>query len=432
MIRLYIMLNNRRRFVFSTAMAAVFVLLAGGANALAAPTVRCVTTLSVNPSCTVAYGTIGAAVSAASIGDTIFVGPGTYNESVTITTGFLGLFGAQAGNDARVGRQNPAKESIVNAPAGTSAIIVAANFVVIDGFTVQGGTAGASPPPLPAGIYLKPGQALTQVINNILQNNSTGAYLSGAVQAVIEHNLFRNNNAGTAPNSGYGIFLEAAHYSAIAENEFTGNNTAAIDDDGSLETTITNNTSENGGSFVIYTNTSYGRFSHNRGKDLGRGAFSGAGDAAVAVGPGNLALVISDNDLEKGKAPISNGIAFTTAFATVFGTNPNVQANVTNNKIQGFPGNGIVAEASPGGVGTLDESSIAGNEVYDNGNDGIFIEGASSNNIHNSLYDNEAESNHVNDCEDDTTTGIGTLGTESFWSNNTGNLSSPPGLCSKK
>jgi len=79
---------------------------------------------------------------------------------------------------------------------------------------------------------------------------------------------------------------------------------------------------------VLYANTNQCLFSHNQGKNFGRkgvmpfvstavgSSFSINSDAAVDVGPGNSYLVISDNDLEKGEAPISNGIAFTTAFAS--------------------------------------------------------------------------------------------------------------------
>jgi pectin methylesterase-like acyl-CoA thioesterase len=80
------MLNDRKRFVCSAAMAAVFVLLAGVANALAAPTVRCVPNYTINSSCTpTVYPTISAAVSAAASGDIILVAPGTYPESVTVS-----------------------------------------------------------------------------------------------------------------------------------------------------------------------------------------------------------------------------------------------------------------------------------------------------------------------------------------------------------
>jgi hypothetical protein len=143
--------------------------------------------------------------------------------------------------------------------------------------------------------------------------------------------------------------------------------------------------------------------------------------------------VISDNDLEKGEAPISNGIAFTTVFGTSTAPNANWYLNVINNKIERFPGNGIVAEeelVSSTPTGTLygPGSFIVGNKVSDNGLDGIFIQGASTYNSSIPLDDNEAEGNHVFDCHD-TSTGTGTLGTGNTWLNNTGNLSYPTGLC---
>lgn len=210
----------------------------------------------------------------------------------------------------------------------------------------------------------------------------------------------------------------------ITENEFTGNKAAAV---GSMNETqdasITNNTSENDGSFVIFINTYWTHFSHNHGKNFGHTGVLPAlpgpppiyADAAVVIGPGNLFLVISDNDLEKGEAPISNGIAFTTVFGTSTAPNANWYLNVINNKIERFPGNGIVAEeelVSSTPTGTLygPGSFIVGNKVSDNGLDGIFIQGASTYNSSIPLDDNEAEGNHAFDCHD-TSTGTGTLGT---------------------
>jgi hypothetical protein len=107
---------------------------------------------------------------------------------------------------------------------------------------------------------------------------------------------------------------------------------------------------------------------------------------------------------------------------------------VKNNTIVGFKGNGIVAETdttiSPT-LGMTRYSSIVGNEVRDNGLAGISIAGAGVYNTNISLFDNEAEGNHVFDCQDTSlATGPGyTLGTHNTWFNNIGNLSSPNGLC---
>ncbi len=437
MIRLHIMLNNRRRFVISAAMGALLVLLAGGANAGVPPpvAVRCVPNLSVNPSCAVAYGTISLAVTNALSGDAIFVGPGTYDESVTISTPGLSLFGAQAGNDARVDRHGP--ESIVNG-MGNPAFAVTADYVVIDGFTVMGGTA---PGGIVVGSITSTVYHWTQVLNNILEENGTGVYLYKANSPLVEHNLFRNNTAAADPGAGVtwvgiGIVSNGVAFPVMTENEFTGNKMAAIFVAGGNNATITNNTSENDGSFVLYASTNQCLFSHNRGKNFGHkgvlpivvNSTPYYADAAVDVGPGNSYLVISDNDLEEGEAPISNGIAFTTAFASSpLGTSPGYNVFVKNNEIKGFPENGIVAEELSG-TGTLLYSFIGGNEVRDNGSDGILIEGAGVNNHNIELFDNKAEGNRLLDC-DDTTAGGGTLGRGDAWFNNIGNSSFPTGLC---
>ena len=439
MNRLRITLNNRRRFVYPAAMAVVFVLLAGTANAQVL-TVRCVPSHTISSSCYVPpteYTTISAAVGAAVSGDIILVGPGTYKEYVTISTDSLSLFGAQAGKDARVDRHDPSKESIVNATGtGYPTITISAPYVVVDGFTVQGGTGGS---PYSAGIFLS-GSPGTQVLNNIIQTNSTGVLLIGSEVNVVERNLIKNNNGGAGLVVGCGVAALGAQFLSISDNEFAGNRSAAISSLEGVFTTITNNTSENDGSFAVFLGTTGNLFSHNRGRKFGAqgalpvfcdGACSVDADAAVDIGFGNESLEISDNDLEEGEGSISHGIAFT----TVFGSSSDSEGVVVkDNRIKGFKDNGIVAETdttvSPT-AGITRYSSIVGNEVEDNGQDGIFIEGAGVYNSNISLFDNEAEGNRVFDCQDTSiATAPGyTLGTHNTWFNNLGNLSYPKGLC---
>jgi hypothetical protein len=309
------------------------------------------------------------------------------------------------------------------------------NYVVIDGFTVQGGTTVVANP---AGIFFySPGGLLgPQVLNNVIQDNSVGVWLAGMdggpyVQgAAIERNLFRNNNPGTGFNHGLGILAYGVEGVVITENEFTGNRAAAMYFDFAQGATITKNTSENDGAFVVIGASTGSQFSHNRGKKFGHaGVLPVNGftpDAAVDIAPDNSSLEISYNDLEDGKSPISNGIAFTNAF----GAGTSHLLDVINNKIERFPGSGIVAEDFPA-AGTLYDSSIIGNEVEDNGTYGIYIDGVPGN-AGNLLFDNEAKHNGTNDCEDDTglsVPGPGTLGTYNQWFNNIGKLSSPTGLC---
>ena len=372
---LRIMLNSGKRFVCSAAMAAAFLLLAGGANA-ANLTVRCVPKHTLNSSCsTTDYPTISAAVGAAASGDIIMVGPGTYHEYVTISTDSLSLFGAQAGRDAREDRDDPRKESIVNSTGtGYPAITINAPDVVIDGFTIQGGTAGS---PYPAGI-LTPGGQGTQVLNNIIEANSTGVFILGNTGFIVERNLIRNNNAGAGPPVGCGVVALGSTFLSISDNEFAGNRAAAISMVGSVFSTITNNTSENDGSFAVFLATVGNLFGHNRGRNFGaKGVLplsvpsvpSTDADAAVDIGLGNQLLEVSYNELEEGEGSTSHGIAFT----AVFGSSADSEGvAVKDNKVSGFKENGIVAETdttvSPT-TGMTRYSSIVGNEVYDNRQD---------------------------------------------------------------
>jgi hypothetical protein len=456
------MLNNRRRSLLSAALAAVLILLAGGANALA-NTVWTVSKTSPNPTCSPATtcNNITSAVNAASKGDVIVVGPGSYNETVSISKSNLSLLGAQAGNDARIDRHDQWKESIVNAsgtPSGSgggAAFYVNANNVVIDGFTIQGGGATAGTPGTNAsGIYVTVLGNVSQIINNIIQNNAMGLYFAfsnpyNSYFVLVKHNLFKTNNAGasgsaTSPipgQAGFGIVANSpADGTDITENKFIGNKATAILLAGGSNVEVTENTSNEDGSFVIFGNCYSVIFSHNMGENFGAGGqlpvFSSIfADAAVEAVINNQALQINDNDLREGRVSGYSGIDFVSMEATY----ACFRCQVSNNRITRFAGNGIVAE-STSCASTLQWSGVSGNNVEDNGEDGILIGAtpcASPPSPHNqfnefiSLVDNEVEGNHGIDCEDDTTGGgytpLGTLGTANTWFNNIGTTSSPPG-----
>ncbi len=404
------------------------VLLGGGANALAA-TVRCVN--SADASCQSSHPTIQAAVTAASSGDIILVGPGGYNESVTIPAGKdgLALFGARAGVDARTDRGDPNKESIVNATGlgpQNAGFIVQAMAVVIDGFTVQGATDGTANG---GGIDLKGGAQPAhgaRILNNILQNNAVGLYLNfegfaPVSHVLIEHNLFRNNNAGPQASSGDGIFTSACQNVTITENTFTGHKRLGIGINNSTDVTITHNESERDARFVVFTGTANSEFSHNHGKLFVASTFFSVSRAtAVAVGFGNSYLTINDNVLEEGQAGSTiRGIQF----GGYPGPNPaNTNLTVSYNRIGRMPLSGIVAEA-----GMLTNSIILGNEIDHNQVNGISIGTGNSGNV---LTQNVSKDNGGLDCAD-SSTGSGTLGTNNTWFHNVGKTSSPAGLCMK-
>ena len=161
-----------------------------------------------------AYATIQAAVNAATAGAVITVDAGTYAEQVTISK-TLTLQGAQAGVDAtsRAGGATSGESVVTGAVSSgvhSSAFTITANDVVIDGFTVQGetDTSGATG----AGIVLAPKISGTHVLNNIVQNNVAGLFLSNfstTDAALIQHNYFANNN-NPGSDSGRGIYTEGS------------------------------------------------------------------------------------------------------------------------------------------------------------------------------------------------------------------------------
>jgi hypothetical protein len=446
-------------------MAAVFLLLGGGTNALA-NTIWCVTKTAVvpNPACTPAttFSTISGVFYTPRPTppgpvlpfDVIVVAPGYYNESVLIPVDNVSLFGAQAGKDARVGRHGG--ESIVDAtnqesgaPPATglgAAFFVGGDHVTIDGFTIEGG--GVVTPPTSLGGYASgifAPAAGARILNNIIKNNAVGVF-SASAYGLVEYNLFKTNNAGKAGASlaplslmwGFGLAQISAAGVAITENEFKGNGAAALFVYEATASNVTKNTSENDGALGVILECTFCSFSHNQGQDFCpnlpvTGVGGQQADAAIDVGY-NTALQINDNDLEEGRTTGYSGIAFT----TIFGPGVCSNCEVSNNTVKRFAGNGIVAETKgtlPGSP-TLGSSMISGNDVEHNGNDGILIEEGDGN-YHNTVADNQAEGNHMYDCEDDTylitpppfSPITGTAGTANTWFNNIGSLSDPAGLC---
>ncbi len=176
---------------------------------------------------TTVYSTIQAAVDAAAPGATINVDSGTYNETVTINKS-LTLRGAQAGVDARNSR---GAESIVYATQ--TVFDVHANDVTIDGFTIEGNDAniGALQG---AGVLMRPSIHGTRVLDNIIQNNVTGIYLSNnsnTDQALIQHNLIQNNFetgnnwATTQWNGSRGIYTDGTVSGGYLTNCLIDSNT---------------------------------------------------------------------------------------------------------------------------------------------------------------------------------------------------------------
>src|SRR4051794_732740 len=182
------------------------------------------------------YATIQAAVNAAAAGAIINVDAGTYSELVTVNKR-LTIRGAQAGIDARLNtRRNgtTGAESIVNGKVyadgkRSGGFLITADSVTVDGFTVQGST--DSTREAPAGIVIAPKISGTQILDNLIQNNVTGLYLSNyssTKQAVVARNVFRNNN-NPGNNSGRAIYTDGGVSGGNLTNVLIDSNMISVD-----------------------------------------------------------------------------------------------------------------------------------------------------------------------------------------------------------
>lgn len=312
-------------------------------------------TLTVGPlvgPCTGTYQLISLAVLAASPGDTITVCPGTYPELVNVNK-TLTILGAQSGVDARLVTRTglPATESVVTGLAGTTSFYVTANNVTIDGFTVQGATL---PNVFGFGIVLGGGTTGANVVNNIVQNNIAGLSLanSGATQAVIRYNVFRNNNQ-PGPATGTGIYTDEFNAGGtltnvlIDNNNFIANATEGISFSSSTagsqsNVTVSNNLFDGNGRAVFLYNIISSTFTGNTLRNATQAA-----TADIRIFGGVNGFTIQCNNLSAGAGRairINND-----------GGSSNSNITITSNNISAYAGIGLEVNSGgyTGGPGSL-------------------------------------------------------------------------------
>jgi copper-binding protein NosD len=119
--------------------------------------------------------------------------------------------GARAGVDARDPSRGQGETIVNGAPLSdgkqSTSFYITASGVTIDGFTIQD---DSSSNVYGAGIVIAPGVHGTKIVNNVIQSNVAGVYLannSNADPALIQHNVFKNNN-NAGDNSGRGIYSD--------------------------------------------------------------------------------------------------------------------------------------------------------------------------------------------------------------------------------
>ena len=285
------------------------------------------------------FATIQAAVNAATPGDTLKASAGTYNEAVNINK-TLTLLGAQSGVDARTRPGTPATESIVT--GAITGITLAANGVIVDGFTVNDATTLAG-----GGIVTTGSFTGDQVLNNIIENNIFGIYLnsSGGARTVVRQNLIENNNQA-GPVSGGGIYSDQGFGNVLIDNNaFTGQNFAAIYLNGFPGTqtglTITNNQ---------FTNTRGAGVADTTGVTVTGNTFTGVIGSALGLAGGVANATVASNTFLNGTG---RGVYVSTLTDP---TAPNSNVTVNLNRFFNNPTAGLEV-ATGAETGTLDATN---------------------------------------------------------------------------
>jgi parallel beta-helix repeat protein len=303
-------------------------LLASGAGA---------TELVVCPSgC--AYSSIQAAVYAASAGDTVTVNSGTYVENVAVNKQLI-----LRGVDTGVGMP------VVDASGSGNAITLAADGIVLEGFTATEG--GENPN---AGIKVT-SRSNTLIKNNANSNKGFGITVEGSNHTLIGNNAMNNDN---------GIFLEQASNNNTLIGNNASNNTefAGFFVEGSNHTLIGNYATNNDNGFFVEgsNHTLIGNNASNNTNEAGLYFFN------------------SSNNMVRGNYATNNSIGIVLEHTS--NNNTLIGNNVSNNSV----GIRIILSSN--------NNTLIGNNVTNNFfgiNLAIYNDHYTSNNtIYNNLFNN--------------------------------------------
>jgi nitrous oxidase accessory protein NosD len=322
---------------------------------------------------TAAYSDIGIAIADASPGDTIAVCPGTYgpttvDKRVTLS-GYTSDLSKKnkCADRLRFPADQTTKDSLV------AGFTVAADFVVIKGFTL---TAAAN------GVLIPGPYSDATVTRNVFQDNTLGINLNGT-ESLVDHNCFRDNDApGSA--SGTGIYSDQGLKSTIIDaNVFLNHPAAAITlldfpGIGSLD------------DIHVRDNTSIDD-----------------GDLLSIAGSTN-------SEIKNNKSTGSDG----SGIFVEQGAGPNSTLAILNNSLKNGNDEGIFVDS-----GALTDSTIKNNSTKGNATFGIHVDtGNTGNLIANNNFTNGGAQN---DCQDDSAPA-------NTWKNNKGKTALPPAICKKK
>jgi len=301
-------------------------------------------------------------------GHTITVNPGTYTENVDVTKPLT----------IRSASGNP-EDTIVHAANSSDHVFeVTADYVNIEGFTVEGGTGG-----LRAGIDIN--ASYCNISNNNCLDNFFGITLSYSDNIMISNNTLCENNLD-------GVWLVSSSNNVISNNTICKNDYSGISIGGSSNDNIIsyNIIYENdyGVNDLPPTNSYNNTIFHNIICKNNLYGVRVAGE--ISSRWSGSGYIISSNEIWENNGA---GIALSWTSNTI--TNNTINSNnghgielrgpsnnntITGNNVSSNNGSGIQLESMLSSYG-LNNNTISGNKISSNKYDGIFLGSWSSNNI---------------------------------------------------
>lgn len=191
------------------------------------------------------YSTIQSGIDAATVGETVTVGAGYYNEAIVL-------------NGKSIISVDGAESTIIDA-AGLNTTVVTLTSGSVDGFTIKGGSAVNG-----GGLYVSQGTVRNNIIenntassnggaifawsntyvyDNVIRNNSAAGYGGGVYpgNTYITVNVSRNLFEGNSANYASGVYVRAYTTAPVSFNTFLNNSGHAVYASAYASATVSNN-----------------------------------------------------------------------------------------------------------------------------------------------------------------------------------------------
>jgi len=401
---------------------------------------------SPSSSCTSpSENTIQAAVNDASPGDTVYVCPGTYDESVSISKSDLTLDGAEYGVAVSSTSPRSGPESIVDGGSGPGITYTGGPLTgeTVSGLTFNNsaslddqreilaanvGTAWTFTDNIMdvsnGGIYFNTNDALSPGTTTIKGNEFTQSVGSEAGSGWYGQAIIIWTHSGVNVNISANDFYDLSGPGADVQTTGAGASSDCATDP-STGLSVASNTAEVNG--TNYDDNLVVLFCSSSASITGNTfTVTDSNDpnavTPIYLGGGDISAVVSGNTLNGNGATVPGGaIGVGTPF---YPTESN--ALIENNSITGWGDNGTDGQ----GIVVYGDSSgftIEGNTLTDNGY-GIWVTPNFGGTPSGSVINNTISGSTTDDCKDETSGGL-TSGTADTWTGDVGVTSSPAGLC---